>query len=166
MIIRTSSQMCKANIRAKIPVDGYLPWCSVHLSCTYLKKAGFATITWNTQKIRVRLPICNLYGFTSFIKIKSHLIFISLYTVFHSHVRPVWDKQEQFVWGCWTNTYCHTNVSAETYIVISPVESALDSHSMSRSLKGRRMRRTPGERSMALSGYIKWCVVRFPTYCS
>lgn len=49
------------------------------------------------------------------------------------------------------------------YILTSPVDSALVSHSRSLSLNGSRMRLTPGSRSLALSGYMMWCVVRFPT---
>lgn len=49
------------------------------------------------------------------------------------------------------------------YILTLPVDSALVSHSRSLSLNGSRMRLTPGSRSTALSGYMMWCVVRFPT---
>lgn len=50
-----------------------------------------------------------------------------------------------------------------SYILTVPVDRALVSHSMSLSLKGRSTRLTPWSTSTALSGYNKWCVVRFPT---
>lgn len=43
------------------------------------------------------------------------------------------------------------------------MDSALVSHSRSLSLNGRRTKLTPRSTSTALSGYRKWCVVRFPT---
>lgn len=36
----TSSHTCRAKKSTSIPVEGYRPWCSVHLSWMYLKKAG------------------------------------------------------------------------------------------------------------------------------
>ena len=51
-------------------------------------------------------------------------------------------------------------------LVISPVDRALVSHFMSSSLNGSRTRCTPGERSTALSGYMMWWVVLFPTSAS
>lgn len=54
----------------------------------------------------------------------------------------------------------------DSYILIVPVDSALVSHSRSLSLNGSRTRLTPWPMSTALSGYIKWCVVRFPTSLS
>lgn len=50
-----------------------------------------------------------------------------------------------------------------SYILIWPVDKALVSHSRSLTLNGSRTRLTPRATSTALSGYRKWCVVRFPT---
>lgn len=41
----TLSQMWRENISAKKPVDGYLPWPSAQISCTYLMNSGWRIIT-------------------------------------------------------------------------------------------------------------------------
>lgn len=50
-----------------------------------------------------------------------------------------------------------------TYNLIWPVERALAIQSRSRVLKGTSTKLTLAGRFLALSGYMKWCVVRPPT---
>lgn len=49
---------------------------------------------------------------------------------------------------------------------ICPVDRALAIHRRSRALKGTSTKLTLAGRFLALSGYMKWCVVRLPTSCS
>lgn len=53
-----------------------------------------------------------------------------------------------------------------THKRICPVERALVIHNKSRVLKGTSTKLTLAARFLALSGYMKWCVVRLPASSS